>query len=145
DYVLLNEYGDNGNKLHIKHLKCGNEYETIYGSIITRSRRCKYCFSGVRRTNLLSYEDARSRVESVDGYTMLTTESEFSGSQSTIKIFHDECNNILEMKYNNFVTNKARCKICYHKSRSNILDNYNFQRLLDDKYDIDEYVIQQDP
>lgn len=144
DYTLLNEYGDDSNNLVIKHEICGKIYKTVYSNIITRKRRCKYCFTGVRKTNIINYTEAKKRVESVKGYKLVTTEKEYKNTQTKVNILHEECGNILNMFYKNFVNNKARCKKCYHLRRSDIKTNKEFQEILDNKYGRNIYIVKQD-
>lgn len=140
NYLLLNEYGSNGNKLLIKHLDCGKTYETVYGNIVTRKRRCPHCFYG-RKKKLKTYEEALNDINKVNGYHLLTKKKDFKGTQNTVEIYHDECKTSFKTKFNNFVTNKHRCKKCYHKRRSDYKTNREYQNLIDEKYGKNVYTL----
>ena len=121
DYTLLSEYIGSDKNVKIRHDICGNIFEVTPDNFKKGNRcnrkecKCKRIANALK----LSYDEVKSRIESVDGYKLLS--DTYVNSMTKIKILHDECGSIYEVTFNNFMRGK-RCPHCANLKRSKFLN-----------------------
>ena len=110
EYVLLSEYKNTNTKVTIKHLICGYVYEVTPSSFLKGSR-CANCYGNRRKTTEQFKEEVYNLVR--DEYSLL---SEYINNSTKVKIKHNICNHIYEVKPSNFLTG-YRCPNCANNLR----------------------------
>ena len=102
DYVFLDSYQGGHVKIKVKHNKCGNTYEISPHSFL-QGHRCPYCKGGIKKTD----EEFKQEV-----YDLVGNEYVFMGpyinSSTKIRVKHNKCGNIYEMRPNDFLRGSPR-------------------------------------
>ena len=108
---LVGEYINASTKVRLKH-SCGYEWEVYPSSFLYHAGRCPLCCGRVKKTP----EEFRNEFTKLAGndYSLL---SEYSTSHKTIKIKHDTCGHIYEIKAYSFLQGR-RCPLCANVGKS---------------------------
>ena len=121
DYTLLSEYVGSDKNVKIRHDICGNIFEVTPDNF-KKGDRCnrKECKGKrIAAALKLSYDEVKSKIESVDGYKLLS--DTYINSKKKIKISHDECGTEYEVTFDNFRSGR-RCPHCANLKRSKFLN-----------------------
>ena len=105
DYTFLDSYINARTTLRVKHEKCNNIYE-VQPYAFLQGKRCPYCFGNPKKTDADFKKEAFGLVG--DEYTFLDA---YDNAYTKIRVKHNECGNIYEVKPNNFL-NGSRCPYC---------------------------------
>ena len=105
EYSVLSEYINSKTKIKMKHNKCGNEYKVKPETFI-QGRRCPYCYGTPKKTTEVFKKEIFDLVG--NEYSLLT---EYINCKTKIKMKHNKCGNIYEVKPNIFL-NGRRCPYC---------------------------------
>ena len=137
EYTFLDNYVNDGTKLRVKHNKCGHTYKVKPNYFIGGSR-CPYCASNAKKTN----DQFKQEVYSQAGneYTVL---GYYINTNTKVKIKHNKCNTIYEVRPTDFLSHHTRCPYCNSSKGetiiSKILDTFNIkyktQKTFDDLRD----------
>lgn len=137
EYVFLEQYQGSMTKIKVKHRECGNTYEVTPDGFL-RGRRCPFCFVNHKKTD----EELRKEVYDLVGNEYVFLEP-YVNSQTKIKVKHNKCGNIYEVKPNDFFQGE-RCPYCTSTPKGEliilkILDNlginYEYQKTFNDLKD----------
>ena len=106
EYEVLGEYINNSTPIKMKHNKCGYEFEIRPNNFMSAGNRCPKC-SGKKKKNT---EEFKNEVFNLVGneYEVL---GEYKTCHTPIKMKHNKCGRIYEIKPNLFLTG-CRCS-CY--------------------------------
>jgi len=119
-YKLLSEYKGCHEKVMILHEECGNEY-LVTPTNFLKGTRCPKC--SILKHNKEIAKKKRNRNRTTDTFKKEIKElvndeynvlSEYVNSETNIKMKHNICGNIYEVKPYNFL-NGTRCPICSRK------------------------------
>lgn len=118
EYIVLGKYQGSIKKVKMKHVKCGNVYETTPGSFLNKKSRCKRCtYERVTKSRTKTQKQFEHEVfELVRGeYEVL---GQYITTHTDIKIKHNVCSNEYMVRPHNFLQG-ARCSECRRKELSN--------------------------
>lgn len=143
--LLSTEYHDNKEKLKMKHLECGYEFEMRYNSFASSGQRCPRCANKLRgkhpRHALLKnranadeknkeiLERCGDEFEIIKGYTTY---------REALEIKCKKCNTIFKPHFYNFIYHKTGCPNCSPtKSRPYSTENYKqkVSQMSNDEYE----------
>lgn len=106
EYVFLDSYVNARTKLRVKHVNCGNIYKVTPISFL-KGTRCPYCaILSERKTDAQFKKEVYNLVS--DEYVFL---DKYVNKHTKIKVKHNECGNIYEVKPNDFLSGH-RCPYC---------------------------------
>lgn len=109
EYEFLEEYINAKTKLKIKHNICNNIYTVTPHDFLDGNHRCPYC-SKFRFFKLTDKEFNKRVYDLVkDEYVFL---EKYINTNTKIKVRHNICNNIYEVRPNDFLNNENRCPYC---------------------------------
>lgn len=113
EYKVLSEYEANKKKVKFLHKTCGHIFEMkpndfLYG------HRCPNCFGAKKKTTDLFNKEVDTLTNGE--YSIV---SEYESAMKKVKILHNECGYIFEMKPNSFV-NGCRCPSCAIEKRAKV-------------------------
>ena len=105
EYTFLEEYVNTGTKLKVRHNICKNEYEVAPCNFF-QGYKCPYCSKHKKKTT----ESFKKEVKELVGeeYSVL---GEYSNNKQKLKMRHNKCNKIFEMRPNDFLYGH-RCPYC---------------------------------
>lgn len=113
EYTFLEPYKNSKTKIRVRHNECGHVY-SVAPSDFLQGKGCRLCgltsaFKKQRKTN----RDFSREVKALTGdeYTFI---DEYNGAQTKIKVKHNKCGHIYEVKPTNFLNGK-RCPKCSAK------------------------------
>jgi len=115
EYKVLGKYKNTNTKIKIKHNKCGHIYEVKPYSFL-EGNRCPECGQElINFKNTKTTEQFKQEVFDLvcNEYSLL---GEYTKSSVEIKMKHNKCGNIYEVKPNDFLQGR-RCPICTKKER----------------------------
>lgn len=127
DYSVLGEYKNNSTKILMKHNICGHEYLVTPEMFIgKKARRCPKCKSNkLRKKFSYTTQIFIDKILSKEpDYILL---SEYTNTNTKIKLKHLTCNKIFEVRPNDFQQG-TRCPYCNTKSKGEL----KIQKWLDD-------------
>lgn len=113
EYTVIGQYINTGEKLLMRHNKCGLEYQVSPNKFLG-GRRCIYCsrVEGKRKQTKTHEQFVEEVYEKIgDEFTVIGS---YTTSKKKIKFMHNECGRVFEMQPSNFLTGQ-RCKICSNK------------------------------
>lgn len=138
EYTFLDLYVDTRTKIKVKHNKCGNIYEVSPNSFLHGSR-CPYCYGTPKKID----EDFKQEVYGLVGndYTFLDS---YVSNKTKIKVKHNKCGNIYEVRPTDFFSHQTRCPYCNSPKGETIITklldifnlNYEYQKSFDDLKDV---------
>ena len=136
-YVFLDSYVNSHIKIRVKHNKCNHVYSVSPTNFI-RGSRCPYCNGNARKTNKQFKQEIYELVG--NEYTFL---EDYRGNETKIKVKHNKCGKIYEVKPSNFLYVKRRCPYCNSPKGELIINkmlkslgiNYETQKTFDDLKD----------
>lgn len=106
EYLVKSEYISNHKKVTMLHTKCNCKYDVTPAHFITTGRRCPFCNGGVK---VKDYDFSFDVEEMTDGeYSVL---SDYSNSKTHVLMKHNNCENVWEIRPDNFKSGK-RCPYC---------------------------------
>jgi len=112
EYKIISDTYNSKSPLKIKHLKCNTTWD-IKPSNIKSLKSCPTCkINNLREySNNKKYDinDIKNMIESVNGYKLIS--DVYNGNKDKLKILHETCGNIFEIKFNNFQQG-YRCSMC---------------------------------
>lgn len=103
-----------GEKLIIK-CSCGEIFKTTYSNFRKQQRQCVKCGLMNKKMKLKkTNEQFLNEINSVYGgeYTLLDN---YKDSNTKVKIKHNTCNNIFDVRPNDFINKKSKCPVCSNK------------------------------
>lgn len=106
EYTFLDIYVNADTKIKVKHNKCEQVYKVTPSNFI-RGSRCPYCSANIIKTN----SRFKREVEDLVGneYTFLDY---YRGAFAKIKVKHNKCGNIYEVRPTDFISHQSRCPYC---------------------------------
>jgi hypothetical protein len=108
EYSVIGEYKNHMTKIEMKHNICGFEYSVTPNKFLDLDRRCPKCFGNIKKT-LDEVKDEISNLTNGE-YTLV---GEYKDTNTPIKIQHNKCGEIFEMRRTDFVKpNGNRCPYC---------------------------------
>lgn len=110
EYTFLDQYVNTMTKLRVKHNKCNHTYQVAPAKFLV-GRRCPYCYGNAKKTDKEFKQEVYNLVG--DEYTFL---DKYVDAKTKIKVKHNKCGNIYNVKPNNFI-NGSRCHYCYGTSK----------------------------
>ena len=136
EYIFIDSYVNAMTKLRVRHNKCGNVYEVAPSTFLS-GYRCPYCAGLAKKTD----KEFKHEVYTLVGneYVFLDT---YVNSYTKLKVKHDVCGNIYEVKPNSFLSGK-RCPFCNSPKGETIINkildklgiNYEYQKTFPDLKD----------
>jgi predicted Zn-ribbon and HTH transcriptional regulator len=111
EYSVLGEYKNNMIKVLMRHNLCGHEWEISRANFINQNRRCPKCKGkNLSEKFRKTHQDFLNEVYELvgDEYTIL---SNYINAFTEIKIKHNICNCIYDVRPTNFIHGK-RCPVC---------------------------------
>lgn len=140
EYLFLEHYVNNYTKLKVKHNKCGHIYKVTPSNFLLGTR-CPYCadYGQPKKTDAQFKREVYNLVG--DGYTFLDP---YIDSGTKLRIKHNKCGNIYEVRPSDFFSHNSRCPYCNSPKGetiiSKILDtlnvNYEAQKTFNDLKDV---------
>ncbi len=137
EYIFLDSYVNTMTKLRVQHTKCGHIYKVVPNNFI-RGSRCPCCSVNTGKT------DARFKKEVFDlvgnEYTFLDP---YVNNHTKLRVKHNKCGNIYEVKPTDFLDHQTRCPYCNSPKGETIIGkildilniNYEAQKTFDDLRD----------
>ena len=110
EYTFIEPYVNSYTKIKVKHNKCNNVYKVTPHNFLS-GKRCPYCAGNIKKTDEYFKKEIYNRVS--DEYTVLGS---YVNSAIKIKVKHNKCGTIYEVKPNDFLNGK-RCPYCYGKMK----------------------------
>lgn len=108
EYSILEDYTGCHNKILFKHNTCGHEWHVKPNDFLNRGTRCPVCSTvNKRKTN----EEFKKELYDIVG-DEYTTLSEYIRNSDKIKIRHNACGHIYEVRPNDILSNGNRCPKC---------------------------------
>lgn len=120
EYEFLEPYVNSKAKLRVKHTKCGKIYEVRPHDFLS-GKRCPYCSGKMKKTDAQFKQEVHDLVG--NEYTFLDP---YTTSKTKIRVKHNKCGHIYEVKPNNFL-NGSRCPFCSSKDRGKARRKTNAQ------------------
>lgn len=135
EYTFLDPYVDSRTKLNVRHNKCGHTYKVLPSKFFS-GRRCSYCFGKRKKTDTEFKQEVYDLVGSE--YTFLDS---YANNHTKLKVKHNKCSNIYEVKPNDFLTGH-RCPYCAgYMKKNNIQFKQEVKTLVGSDYVfLDAYV-----
>ena len=142
EYTFLDLYVNYHTKIRVKHNKCGNIYEVRPADFVGGTR-CPHCVQ-LKLVDKLTKTDRQFKKEVFDivnnEYTFL---DHYINAQTKIRIRHNKCGNIYEVRPTDFLDHQARCPYCnspkgetlINKILDNLSINYEYQKTFPDLKD----------
>jgi predicted Zn-ribbon and HTH transcriptional regulator len=118
DYVLIGDFINLKTNVNLLHKTCGNIYNVRPGNYLYNNHRCN-C---TRTKHKYTIEDIQEFFNKIDDYELIS--KEYVNTISKIKIKHLKCNNIFEMRFNDFKNNNNRCPKCSSSKGENIIRTF---------------------
>jgi hypothetical protein len=113
--IKMENYNGMGKRAHFICLTCGNEWDTMANSIISRGRGCKICSMRNAERHIGKYtKDEVSKYILSQGCDWV--DGEYNGAESEL-IIRFACGHAYSVKYGYF-KNGSRCKICAREKSS---------------------------
>ena len=111
EYELLSRYKNTHTKVKMKHLKCGNIWETTPSSMLHQNTKCPFCSGNIKKTT----EQFKEEVYKLfgDEYDVL---GEYNGAHTPILMKHNKCGNSWYVRPSNFL-NYHSCIFCSPRSK----------------------------
>lgn len=106
EYIILSEYTNSRNKVKVKHMVCGNEYETAADTLL-RGHGCKKCAGLIKYTT----NEVANKISNVTNGEYEIVGS-YIANNKPIKVRHLKCDTIFETTYSLFITLGSRCPLC---------------------------------
>lgn len=106
EYEILTKYNGLKSTIVVKHTICGNKYETTPANILY-GKSCHICNPKNNIKSQLQWEDDVRNLTGND-YTFL---EKYKGQRIAIKVKHNICGNVYEVKPKNFIKG-SRCLKC---------------------------------
>lgn len=106
EYEVIGQYINAKKHIKIKHIKCGKMFEVMPTNFL-KGTRCPHCFKSKKKTT----EEFKNEVYKLvkDEYSVL---GEYINSHTKIKIKHEKCGNVYEVRPTAFLYQNARCPKC---------------------------------
>lgn len=136
EYTFLEPYINAYTKIIVKHNRCGNTYGVKPNNFLNGSC-CPYCSSKAKKDNAEFKQEVFDLVG--NEYVFLDT---YVNSYTKIRVKHNKCGNIYEVKPTDFISHNTRCPHCYgtHK-KSNVEFKQEIYDLVGNEYTfLDEYI-----
>ena len=134
EYSVLTKYKNSQTKLFIKHNECGYVWEITPNNFL-RGRRCPKCAGLMRKTTKQFKQEVYEQVG--DEYVVL---GNYVNKETKIKIKHNKCGHVWEVKPGNFLNNKTRCPKCfgvaYHKTKNTNIFKKEVKQLTGNEYTV---------
>lgn len=137
EYVFLDSYINDGTKLRVKHNKCGHIYK-VKPNYFLNGSRCPYCAINAKKTDVQFRQEVYNLVG--NEYTVLGS---YVNTNTKIKIKHNKCNTIYEVRPTDFISHHTRCPYCNNSKGETIIAkilntlsiNYEAQKTFNDLRD----------
>lgn len=140
EYEVLGEYTGTGNKILMKHCKCGHVYEVTPNKFLSAGRRCPKCANVSRsKKQTMTHEQFVEKVNALFPNNEYTVLSQYKGNLEDITIQHncEYCNNYVFTSKPNYIFQKKVCPVCSGKITT--IDSY--KNKFYKKFDINKYEI----
>lgn len=110
--LLSDTYKNHKSKLLYRCNTCQNEHSVSYMDLKLKNNGCPYCAGNKK----LTFDDIKTKINNVEGYLVVSTNSEFKNVHSKLTIKHN-CGLTYKNSFNNF-RNGQRCPFCSRRSAS---------------------------
>lgn len=110
-YVLIGEYFSSKEKVKLKHIECGTEYETLPNNFL-RGERCPTCKGKrISKSKTKTHEEFVKEIFNLeqDNYDVVST---YTSSYEKVKFRHNKCGNEFFMLPSSFLNANNRCPKC---------------------------------
>lgn len=107
EYTFLNQYQGSDVKLKVRHNKCGRIYEAVPNSFLRGKNRCTTCYINPRQLTTTQFKQ-RVYAQTGNEYTVI---SEYINTSCKIKMKHNRCGCVYEVRPSNFLAGN-RCPKC---------------------------------
>ncbi len=142
EYMFLDSYQGTLKKIRVKHNTCGTVYR-VTPSHFLEGTRCPYCSAKAsgkarRKTSVEFKQEVISLVDKE--YTFLGT---YVNKNTKIKVKHNECGHVYEVRPTDFISHNTRCPYCNSPKGETIINRilkslnikYEVQKTFDDLTD----------
>lgn len=109
EYVFLDPYVNAYTKIKVKHNKCNHVYSVAPTNFL-RGHGCPYCNGNAKKTD----KQFKQEIFSLVGNEYVFLEH-YQGTDTKIKVKHNKCGKVYEVKPSDFISAKRRCPYCYGK------------------------------
>ncbi len=106
EYIFLDSYVNDGTKLRVKHNECGHIY-CVKPNYFLGGSRCPYCATNAKKTDAQFKKEVYSLVG--NEYIVLGS---YVNTNTKIKVKHNKCNTIYEVRPSDFISHHNRCPYC---------------------------------
>ncbi len=107
EYDILEEEFICDHKVKFYHKTCGREFLMKASNFKALGYRCPLCYGNRNKVN---YELVKNDINSVEGYTLISTE--YKNNKSDLIVHHDKCNKDFTVSWNSWKHDGVRCKVC---------------------------------
>lgn len=125
-YELLSKYKYSTEKIKIKHIECGQEFDIVANNFIRKERKigCPFCSINHGKQKIAEYlkskkittEEYKQRVFEIVGEEYLVL-GKYEGANIPIEMQHSACGHKWKVRPSGFLFNGIRCPICSNESR----------------------------
>ena len=135
EYTIISEfYTNNSSKLDIRHNKCGVIFKMCSADFLNSKNKCPNCSNNKK----MNFNEIKSRIESVDGYSLIS--KNYTNTYSKISIKHEICDTTYSVFPYNFFMGK-RCPKCSGNKKITIDEFKKLSEINNDFYiNYDTYV-----
>lgn len=107
EYTVLGEYINRAAYIHMRHNKCGREYDVTPGNFLCGTR-CTPCQWEAKK---LSQKQAEQKIKNAlgDNYKVV---SKYTGVKDPLKIKHLSCGRVFEVALSDAVYKHSGCRAC---------------------------------
>lgn len=112
--TLKQDYIDTQHKIKIR-CKCGNVFETTFAEFKSDNKRqCNECGFYIRgKGRRLDFDTVKSRIEEIDGYTLIS--NEYVNGFQKLRIMCEK-GHIFDKNYSDFINCNSHCPICTYET-----------------------------
>ena len=129
EYKILGKYIGNKYKILVKHITCGNIFESIPCGLL-RGEGCPVC--GHIKASISKTKSNENFIKELfEKYgNEYIPQKEYSGAKVSIPFIHSRCGNIVNISPDNILNGKASCRYCSIENRRGVsirvTSEYNF-------------------
>lgn len=136
EYELIGNFTKINAKSKIRHNKCGYEWDCNLHHFINNGTRCPICIGKNIKKDTETFKKEVYK-EVGDEYDVL---GDYKTTHEKIKMKHNICNKIFEVRPSDFLSHKNRCPFCNNLSKgeneiSKVLDKLNLKYIKEYKFE----------
>lgn len=130
EYEYISGYTRMTNKIKVKHLQCGNEFEVVASAFINTKTKCKKCTDKVRAKKVID-----NNIDIQKQYVYEVTKGEYelieyNGLDNKALFLHKKCNNSYSTRFE-FFKRGNRCPHCQNQSFKYDINSFNKKYYID--------------